>query len=131
MTEHGKAARAEYTRKYREEHRDKIAENRRKYYEAHKEQVKEAARRYYEANKDAIKSRNAVYWDRKAAQSIEEETPEQKAMPGAERMLEPQEKLKHEADGYETPEMPNKAIRTEIKRYELKKSIQKLQNKKS
>lgn len=117
ITEHGNVARAEYIKKYRDANKDKIAESRRKYYETHKEQMKESSRKYYEAHKEEIKARNAVYWDKKAAESIIE-TPELRF-----NIDEMQEIQERDEDTYETPEMPCKAVRTIIKRYELRKKI--------
>ena len=46
---------SEYFKRYREEHKDEIAETQKRYYEDHKDEIAETKKRYYEEHKDEIK----------------------------------------------------------------------------
>lgn len=64
MSEQAKAARREYQRRYRAEHRDEV--NRRR-------------RELYHANKERMKARRAEYWERRAAREAEYREPDKRA----------------------------------------------------
>ncbi len=67
--------RAEYQKKYKEKHKDKIKEYSKRYREKHEDQIKEYRKDYYKKNKDAINEYQREYgkeWREKNRERLKE-----------------------------------------------------------